>query len=434
MQLLRRAARTFGPEEAAADPALNDPATTFLPVPRLEALLATRSEEAIAEAVGADPWLHNYYRSIWEKANRRITLATYPWHQAYAIADVCNARCPFCSNAYETSGIFDVARIERFAKIIRFARTLILTGGEATVHPKFREILRAIQPVIDRRCFFSLITNGARLERFLPDLLATPVSFAVSLNAATPATHHDVMRLGPQAFDRIVSVVRDLRAQGRYVALSMVVTRRNLAEVPAFIDLANDLDASAIYVRTMNPLTERSRKTTPAGFRVLSGYPDLHPTTHPEFERLRAEAAASILRSAIPVSCAPDQWSVPTVPADAASKAVVLPAKRLEECTTAGTLIRPEELDFVDPADPYRRSAPYPCDHVYYALQMLDQSNTYAACCFMRRVPGYDPVGLFAKDDFLQLRNSPAFVELRRRLQEGPLLPSCLTCTYQLGY
>ena len=67
---------------------------------------------------------------------------------------------------------------------------------------------------------------------------------------------------------------------------------------------------------------------------------------------------------------------------------------------------------FADLGNPYNRSAPLVCNHVYYAINVLSQEMPIQACCFMRNVPGYEPVGLFASDNFFELWNCSALVNL----------------------
>jgi hypothetical protein len=88
----------------------------------------------------------------------------------------------------------------------------------------------------------------------------------------------------------------------------------------------------------------------------------------------------------------------------------------------------------LDRGNPYGRSHPFSCNLVYYSVQILDKAMTVYACCFMPRVPGFETMRFAATDDFFELWNSPALVQLRRSLQQGPLYPACKSCTYQLEY
>jgi hypothetical protein len=83
--------------------------------------------------------------------------------------------------------------------------------------------------------------------------------------------------------------------------------------------------------------------------------------------------------------------------------------------------------------NPYGRAAPFACSYPWYALKVLDTSRKLIPCGFMQHIMGHDDVSLAGADDFRTLWNSPAMVHLRRTLTDGPLLPECVTCPYQMG-
>jgi hypothetical protein len=90
--------------------------------------------------------------------------------------------------------------------------------------------------------------------------------------------------------------------------------------------------------------------------------------------------------------------------------------------------------DWRPPAtSPYGRTAPFACSYPWHAVKLIDQSLRVDTCGFLHHVNGYDDIGLHGANDFDQLWNSPVFIHLRRTLQNGPLLPECLTCPYQLN-
>jgi hypothetical protein len=84
-------------------------------------------------------------------------------------------------------------------------------------------------------------------------------------------------------------------------------------------------------------------------------------------------------------------------------------------------------------ANPYHRYAPFSCSYPWYALKILDPSQRLYPCSFIHHIKGHEDVGLQGSSDFGQLWNSPAMVHLRRTLEEGELLPECITCPSQMG-
>jgi hypothetical protein len=319
--------------------------------------------------------------------------------------------------------------------VLRFARSLVLTGGEPTLHPDFVPLLEDFTSWTDARCFRSIITNGLRLPDLMEDLLRLSFNASVSLNAATPELHHKVMRLGRDALPGILDSLRTLKSEGRYVSVSFVVTATSLPEVPAFLSLCDELGVDMAYLRTPTPIG--------GGYTTWQGYGEQAPSTHPDFAALRDEALAALASTSVAVDAYPEQWGVPT---PMASNAATAPrdlrdmqrSVRSAE-TGLGHPLPPSEAaaELASGAlpDPYGRTAPLACDHVYFSLESMTRDHRLEPCCFMPKVPGHDAIGLTASDNFLSLWNAPAMVALRERLANGPLLPMCRVCTYsQLGY
>ena len=67
----------------------------------LEQALLTLELRDLDEAFSHDPWMYNFLLSIWEFARGKTHLTSYPWNITLPIADVCNARCEFCTSWLE---------------------------------------------------------------------------------------------------------------------------------------------------------------------------------------------------------------------------------------------------------------------------------------------------------------------------------------------
>jgi hypothetical protein len=81
--------------------------------------------------------------------------------------------------------------------------------------------------------------------------------------------------------------------------------------------------------------------------------------------------------------------------------------------------------------NPYNREPRYLCRFVYQSLLCHELNFRLVPCCYMTEVPGHEQVICDGHHDFFAYWNSPAFVELRRRLSEGPLYVACRTCPVQ---
>jgi MoaA/NifB/PqqE/SkfB family radical SAM enzyme len=411
---------------------MDESSLAFMQTRELETLMTDVSDEEIRKKFRHDPWLRNYLVSVWERVHEKIVLTAYPWHQCYMVTDYCNAKCAFCEPYLNKSAFMGEDALAWIRKLTPYARTLILTGGEPSIHPQFRSLLQDLRRDIDPRCFFSIISNGAKLHLFLEELSQLNVNMAISLNAATPETHQKVMRLGPNALERVLETIRQLKQMGKFVSTSFVVTHENVHEVPEFLSLCEELNVDEVNVRTLNPIP-------------FTDYQTLQPSTHPEFEKHYKRALEAIQSTTANVKTEPEQWRYML---EADKKVDVTPelAKKLfnGEATatqTKGEALSAEEdayqrnaFNNFDMGNPYNRSHPFNCDHIYYALEILNQNLDIWPCCFMNRVPGYEPIGLNASTNFFELWNSPALLKLRESLLKGPLYSICQNCTYPLGY
>ena len=155
------------------------------------------SPEEIQHLLRYDFWLKNLMMNYWEFAVGETILTTYPWDICIPICDACNARCTFCTSWLEGKEQLSLEQLERFEPLLRFGRRIGLAGhGEPLSHPLIVEILDRLKDWIDPRAACYVITNGVYLETLIEKLIAARVmSYAISLNAASPETHEAVMGL-----------------------------------------------------------------------------------------------------------------------------------------------------------------------------------------------------------------------------------------------
>jgi pyruvate-formate lyase-activating enzyme len=404
----------------------------------LEDVVRHRSREELAARFGSDKWLHNYVLSIWEKSRGETRLTAKPWHLTLSVASICNAHCQFCNIPLRRTlhpWLELDGSVPHLVDLVSYARIFLLTGGEPTIHPRFGQMVRRLKDILDPRAYANMITHGAQLYRFKAELSEVKLNLSISLNAATAATHHALMGLGEKAFDRIIESVRWARSQGQIVDLSMVVVRQNLPEIPDFLRLADELGIHAVYLRSLIPANYSLTFPDPENFKAYPAW------SHPEVAYWQDRAREAIGKVNVKVYGDPDQWSVPlhtaAVPpgvdrtgwlASAIKEPAFVRTKGdpLPEGSTRDNWRRPA-------TNPYGRTAPFACSYPWHAVKLIDQSLRVDACGFLQHVKGHDDIGLHGADDFAQLWNSPALTHLRQTLQDGPLLPECLTCPYQLN-
>jgi pyruvate-formate lyase-activating enzyme len=413
-----------------------------LPAKELEAEISAYRLDQIESLFADDPWAMNVLRNHWEFAAGASVLRSYPIDICLPIADLCNARCTFCTSWLEGRKILSIEEIDRFEALFRHARRIGLAGhGEPLSHPRIEAILGRLAAWLDVRAACYVITNGVHLGKLIDRLIAGRVmSYAVSLNAATPQTHAEIM--GIDHFEEIIDAIGQLvadRNQGRIfgVSISLVVTRQNLSEIPDFIELGNSLDVSKIQIKTL------------AGANgVIPGlnYHTLPPFLHPDYARLKREAAAAIAGSRVAVDVDLASWDTnvfhQSVREDFERSP---PATLTREQALADPVVRSywqsqekfhrptwgrllQQADDFDGINPYGRSPRYSCRAPYQYLYINDFSYTMVPCCYLNSVPGFERVVYDGSGDFFDAWNSPAMIEIRQRLNRGPLFNMCTKC------
>jgi hypothetical protein len=224
--------------------------------------------------------------------------------------------------------------------------------------------------------------------------------------------------------------------------VTLVVTRQNLHEIPAFIELGNEIGATSIYLRTLLPQDD-----------LVAGlnYHQLPPYLHPDFNTHRANAVAAIKESAIPVYGEPETWSNPVFPdalarrIEAASPPLISRADavrdkdaRMRGEIAYGVSVRrfrgepnpaPEFADNLkDASNPLNRQAPFRCRALYNNLYVNELFLRVAPCCYMTKTPGHDEIRLMDMTDIIEAWNAASLQSLRQHLAEGPLYGACERC------
>jgi MoaA/NifB/PqqE/SkfB family radical SAM enzyme len=150
------------------------------------------------------------------------------------LTNICNLHCSYCLRdedaLYHTpANFFSVELLRRVVREAREsigARAVMFTGGETTLHPRFREVIEAVGA---EGLTCSFVTNGWHFERVWPAIAAnraavTHVSF--SLDGPTRETH-DRWR-GEGSFVRLVRAVARCKAAGLPFILKLSLRRDTL--------------------------------------------------------------------------------------------------------------------------------------------------------------------------------------------------------------
>ena len=167
----------------------------------------------------------------------------------------CNNRCVFCHSA-PLRGRVGASTQALEAKItaarVQGFEMVVLSGGEPTIHPGLGPLLRRV-----RREGLSLgfVTNGRRFaeERFVEGLRGFRLGYVyTSLHGARAATHDRLV--GAPAFADSIRAIRRLSALPRlHLTVNTVVTRWNVDELEAIVDLLLDIGGLRAKLSYLEP-------------------------------------------------------------------------------------------------------------------------------------------------------------------------------------
>ncbi|MHB9030805.1 MAG: radical SAM protein [Candidatus Latescibacterota bacterium] len=399
-----------------------------------------------------DRWYENYIVNLWEYRTGQSVLTSYPWNVAIPISDRCNAKCPFCNSWFRGERYLKPEELERFAPVLRYAKLFGLQGhGEPLYNPHIEEILGRLGAILDSRCRIYLITNGVFLQKYLDTLLKTRVEvYNISLNAATAATHHEIMQTGEKSLEMILSAIRKLvelrnsTHPSLEINISFVVIQQNIHEVADFIRLGNDLGVNSIQVRTLAPV----QILTPD---IGLNYHTLTPYLHPRFPEYVERAKTAIRESSVRVDASPDSWASPVFPPDLWEEITrnphpvmtvediknspdTKPYLHMEgKALTKGEKIPGMVSEKAFSPNPYGRTPHCRCKYVYQDLILTDFTYRIYPCCYIFDIPGHEAMYYDGSFDFFEVWNSPAMVHVRESLRNGPMLGACQTCPPQEG-
>jgi MoaA/NifB/PqqE/SkfB family radical SAM enzyme len=156
------------------------------------------------------------------------------------ISRTCNNRCVFCLDSDVQDGTF-VGREEVEGEILSGRREgatrLVLSGGEATIHPGFLDFVRYGKQVGYRHV--QTITNGRMFAyrgfaRRAVEAGLDEVTF--SMHGHTPALQDELTGV-PGSFAQTVAGIRNVVATGIVVSGDVVLNRRNVGHAREILEL-----------------------------------------------------------------------------------------------------------------------------------------------------------------------------------------------------
>ncbi len=156
----------------------------------------------------------------------------------FRLGEQCNNACPMCSNSGRAAAFFQDA--EELLRRVDFLagqglRAVVLTGGEATIHPGFWTVVEAL---VERGIRWDINTNG----RSFADLAFAARARELGLRRAIVSLHShrreqakEISGLSDRGFDETLLGIQNLADPARSgpveLMINCVICRPNLADL-----------------------------------------------------------------------------------------------------------------------------------------------------------------------------------------------------------
>jgi radical SAM protein with 4Fe4S-binding SPASM domain len=157
----------------------------------------------------------------------------------------CNLSCKHCYSNSGASAQNELTTKEALNAVDQLAdfgvTALAFSGGEPLTRKDFFEVARR---AVERGLYVSVATNGTLLTREnVRKLKQTGVHYVeVSIDGATARTH-DEFRGVPGAFEKAVTGLKNCVEEDLCACIATTATKNNLEEIPAILDLAEEIGA-----------------------------------------------------------------------------------------------------------------------------------------------------------------------------------------------
>lgn len=166
-----------------------------------------------------------------------------PYKVDIALTYGCNNECPHCYNEVDRLPMASLPLHEWKKVLDKLARRgvphIILTGGEATLHP---DLLKIIQYADQLGMIVGLNTNGRHIAHnsYMKKLANSGLNHVqITLGSNYPEIHDAVM--GAKSFHQTVQGIENAVASGVYVITNTTLMRNNIDHVEEILDFIYDL-------------------------------------------------------------------------------------------------------------------------------------------------------------------------------------------------
>jgi len=174
-------------------------------------------------------------------------LDSIPRWMKFTISYKCNFRCYHCdqkSGRILSETMLSDKFIEEMKQYLSYYQNLFIFGGEPTLFPQFKEILKLskVNPYLK----FGIVTNASNIEKCYEDIKSVHWSYlGVSLDAASEGTYKKLRH--PKLWKKVISNIKSLSELGKInnfrLNLSMTLNSVNCHELYDFVKLCSAMNA-----------------------------------------------------------------------------------------------------------------------------------------------------------------------------------------------
>lgn len=174
------------------------------------------------------------------------------WRNEMIITSRCNFKCPYCRGT-DINGAKGDMSLEEIKNVIDIwadnnMRNVRFSGGEPTMHPDFKEVIRYTKERCNNIRHIAVSTNGYTDLDYYKELIDLGVNdFSISLDACCSSVG-DTMAGGVKgAWEKVVTNIREL-SKLTYVTLGVVFDKGNVEQMVETIEFAHELGAADIRI------------------------------------------------------------------------------------------------------------------------------------------------------------------------------------------
>ncbi|MEF2230587.1 MAG: radical SAM protein [Pseudodesulfovibrio sp.] len=199
----------------------------------------------------------NKQLNLAESRNNLPVVNSRPLRIGLDISNVCNVNCIFCLASEGRMRASDPAAfrtpdyLDHFEPILPFVTNVIFSSYEALLNPWLDQFVARLKK---NNTPFQLFSNGKGLEPELSEFLLNNglMSLWCSFHGAERKTYESIMKGSnyDQVLANLMHMKHYIRKNGLNSELTMVfcAMRRNIEELPRYVDLAHRVGAKSIQV------------------------------------------------------------------------------------------------------------------------------------------------------------------------------------------